>query len=151
MGGLSAAVWELAAAYDDPARTGEVTRKARAAAAQAAAVAEHAGGPLLVEIAGQVRSTAVDLVRAAELVAHAAPAPEDLPTEELLLAPSVATRGGAGQAARRRGASRWTPPSASKATSAIVRPDRRTSTITPHGRWWTRMSASGQPERMRAM
>jgi len=89
VGGLSAAVWELAAAYDDPARTGEVTRRARAAAAQAAAVAEHAGGPLLVEIAGQVRSTAVDLVRAAELVADAAPAPEDLPTEELLLAPSV--------------------------------------------------------------
>ena len=32
-------------------------------------------------------------------------------------------RGAAGQAARRRGVSRWTPPSASKATSAIVRPD----------------------------
>ena len=47
------------------------------------------GGPLLVEIAGQVRSTAVDLVRAAELVADAAPAPEELPTEELLLAPSA--------------------------------------------------------------
>ena len=88
VGGLSAAVWALAAAYDDPTRTGEVTRLARAAAAQAAAVAERPGGPLLVEIAGQVRSTAVDLVRAAELVADAAPAPEDLPTEELLLAPS---------------------------------------------------------------
>jgi hypothetical protein len=35
-----------------------------------------------------VRSTAVDLVRAAELVADGAPAPEELPTEELLLAPS---------------------------------------------------------------
>jgi hypothetical protein len=46
--------------------------------------------PALVEVAGQVRSTAVDLVRAAELVASdaPAPAPEELPTEELLLAPS---------------------------------------------------------------
>ena len=87
--GLSAAVWELAAAYDDPARTGEVIRLARAAAARAAGVAEHPDGPAIVEIAGQVRSTAVDLVRAAELVADAAPAPEDLPTEELLLAPSA--------------------------------------------------------------
>jgi hypothetical protein len=33
-----------------------------------------------------VRSTAVDLVRAAELVSDAAHAPEELPTEELLLA-----------------------------------------------------------------
>jgi len=88
VGVLSAAVWELAAAYDDPARIGEVTRLARGAAARAAAVAEHPGGPLLIEIAGQVRSTAVDLVRAAELVADVAPAPEDLPTEELLLVPS---------------------------------------------------------------
>ena len=88
IGVLSAAVWELAAAYDDPARIGAVTRLARGAAARAAAVAEHPSGPLLVEIAGQVRSTAVDLVRAAELVADAAPAPEDLPTEELLLVPS---------------------------------------------------------------
>jgi uncharacterized membrane protein YgaE (UPF0421/DUF939 family) len=89
--GLSAAVWELAAAYDDPARTGEVARLARGAAAQAAAVAESADGPALVEIAGQVRSTAVDLVRAGELVADAAPAPapEELPTEELLLAPGA--------------------------------------------------------------
>ena len=41
------------------------------------------GDPALIEIAGQVRSTAVDLVRAAELVAGAAP-PEEMPTEELL-------------------------------------------------------------------
>jgi uncharacterized membrane protein YgaE (UPF0421/DUF939 family) len=85
---LGASVWELAAAYDDPRRTGEVARLARAAAARAAAVVERAGAPAIVEIAGQVRSTAVDLVRAAELVAHGAPAPEELPTEELLLAPT---------------------------------------------------------------
>jgi uncharacterized membrane protein YgaE (UPF0421/DUF939 family) len=85
---LGASVWELAAAYDDPTRTDEVARLARAAAARAAAVVERAGAPAIVEIAGQVRSTAVDLVRAAELVADGAPAPEELPTEELLLAPT---------------------------------------------------------------
>jgi uncharacterized membrane protein YgaE (UPF0421/DUF939 family) len=85
---LGAAVWELAAAYDDPRRTDEVMRLGRMAAARAAAVAERAGAPAIVEIAGHVRSTAVDLVRAAELVARAAPAPEELATEELLLAAS---------------------------------------------------------------
>jgi hypothetical protein len=83
---LSAAVWELAAAYDEPQRSGEVARLARAAAGRAAAVSEHTSDHALVEIAGQVRSTAVDLVRAAELIADGAPAPEELPTEELLLA-----------------------------------------------------------------
>ena len=85
---LGASVWELAAAYDDPRRTDEVARLARAAAGRAASVVERAGAPAIVEIAGQVRSTAVDLVRAAELVARGAPAPEELPTEELLLAPT---------------------------------------------------------------
>jgi uncharacterized membrane protein YgaE (UPF0421/DUF939 family) len=83
---LSAAVWELAAAYDDPRRSADVSRLARMAAGRAASVAERASEPGIVEIAGQVRSTAVDLVRAAELVADGAPAPEELPTEELLLA-----------------------------------------------------------------
>ena len=80
---LSATVWELAAAYDEPDRSEAVRRAGRRAAARAAAVSERTGEPALVEIAGQVRSTAVDLVRAAELVAGAAP-PEDLPTAELL-------------------------------------------------------------------
>src|SRR3954454_6702840 len=83
---LSAAVWELAAAYDDPRRSSDVCRLARMAAGRAASVAERAGEAGIVEIAGHVRSTAVDLVRAAELVADGAPAPEELPTEELLLA-----------------------------------------------------------------
>jgi uncharacterized membrane protein YgaE (UPF0421/DUF939 family) len=85
---LSAAVWELAAAYDDPRRSADVIRLARMAAGRAASVAERASEPGIVEIAGQVRSTAVDLVRAAELVADGAPAPEELPTEELLLVPT---------------------------------------------------------------
>src|SRR4051794_2939624 len=86
---LGAAVWELAAAYDDPRRTDEVMRLGRKAAGRAASVAERSGAPAIVEIAGHVRSTAVDLVRAAELVARSAPAPEELATEELLLAPSL--------------------------------------------------------------
>jgi uncharacterized membrane protein YgaE (UPF0421/DUF939 family) len=86
---LAGAVWELAAADDDPVHTGEVARLARAAAGRAAAAAERAAEPALVEVAGQVRSTAVDLVRAAELVAaDGVPAPEERPTEELLLAPT---------------------------------------------------------------
>ena len=115
-------------------------------------VAERPARPALVEIAGQVRSTAVDLVRAAELVADGAPAPEELPTEELLLAPAEAgPRRARRQAARRSGASRCTPPSASNATSAIVRADAAHLDDHAPRRWWTRMSASGQPERMRAM
>jgi uncharacterized membrane protein YgaE (UPF0421/DUF939 family) len=80
---LSATVWELAAAYDEPDRSDAVRRAGRRAAARAAGVTERAGEPAFAEIAGHVRSTAADLVRAAELVAGAAP-PEDLPTAELL-------------------------------------------------------------------
>jgi uncharacterized membrane protein YgaE (UPF0421/DUF939 family) len=80
---LSAAVWELAAAYDEPHRSAAVRQAGRSAAARAAGVAERAREPALVEIAGQVRSTAVDLVRAAELVAGTSP-PEEMPTAELL-------------------------------------------------------------------
>jgi uncharacterized membrane protein YgaE (UPF0421/DUF939 family) len=83
---LGTAVWELAAAYDEPQRTGDVMRLARRGAGRAAAVAEQSADAALVAICAQVRSTAVDLVRAAELVADAAPAPGELPTEELLLA-----------------------------------------------------------------
>ncbi|MEA2284710.1 MAG: hypothetical protein QOJ21_753 [Solirubrobacteraceae bacterium] len=85
--GLGAAVWELAAAYDEPRRTAEVQRLGRAAAGRAAGIAERVREPALAEIAGQVRSTAVDLVRAAELLEGAAIAPVERPTEELLREP----------------------------------------------------------------
>jgi uncharacterized membrane protein YgaE (UPF0421/DUF939 family) len=49
---LSAAVWDLAAAYDEPDRTGDVRRAGRRAAALAAAVVSAGGEPALVEIAG---------------------------------------------------------------------------------------------------
>jgi len=80
---LSAAVWELAAAYDEPQRSADVGNAGRRAAARAAAVVSAGGEPAVVEVAGQVRSTAVDLVRAAELVGGAAPH-DERPTEELL-------------------------------------------------------------------
>ena len=75
---LEGAVWELAAAYDDPPRAELARRTAVAAATRA----ENLDGAR-PELVGQVRSTAADLVRAAELVTD----PDELleqPTEELL-------------------------------------------------------------------
>ncbi len=69
---LARSVWELAGAYDDPAR-------APAARDLASRAALRASPDALGE---SVRSTAVDLMRACELVAGA---PEELPTEEILL------------------------------------------------------------------
>jgi uncharacterized membrane protein YgaE (UPF0421/DUF939 family) len=80
---LSSAVWELAAAYEEPHRTADVRDIARRATQRATAVAAESREPAAIEIAGQVRSTAVDLVRAAELAAAPVP-PEEMPTEELL-------------------------------------------------------------------
>jgi uncharacterized membrane protein YccC len=91
---LSRAVWELAGAYDDERRAHEARWLAVVAAAQATEL-EGAGADLtLSALVSQVRSTAVDLVRAAELAGGgprrgggvAAPTWER-PTEELLLEP----------------------------------------------------------------
>jgi hypothetical protein len=76
---LEGAVWELAAAYDDPPRAELARRQALAAAARAEGL--DGARP---ELVGQVRSTAVDLVRAAELVSEPGDAALDAPTEELL-------------------------------------------------------------------
>jgi len=78
---LAQAVWALAGAYEDPERAWDARDLASRAAARATRL--HAGAELaLVEILAQVRSTAVDLMRAAELVAGA---PDELPTEELIV------------------------------------------------------------------
>jgi uncharacterized membrane protein YgaE (UPF0421/DUF939 family) len=80
---LAQAVWALAAAYDAPERADEARRLAMSAAARATAL--HTQADLeLTEVLAQVRSTAVDLARAAELVAGP---PDGLPTEELLALP----------------------------------------------------------------
>jgi hypothetical protein len=81
---LAGSVWALAAAYDEPSRAGEARELASAAAVRATTVGLGAG-LAYAEVAAPVRSTAVDLMRAAELVAGA---PEELPTEELLLQPA---------------------------------------------------------------
>jgi hypothetical protein len=82
---LSHSVWELAASYDAPSHAEPGRRLAVRAAHEAAAVPNER--PDVVLVGGQVRSVAVDLVRAAELVAEDAEAP-DRSTEELLVAPA---------------------------------------------------------------
>jgi uncharacterized membrane protein YgaE (UPF0421/DUF939 family) len=79
---LSHSVWELAASYDAPSHAEPGRRLAVRAAHEAAAV--PTARPDVVLVGGQVRSVAVDLVRAAELVAEDAEPAHELPTEELL-------------------------------------------------------------------
>jgi uncharacterized membrane protein YgaE (UPF0421/DUF939 family) len=78
---LADAVWELGAQYDAPARPTELRPLALSAA-------RHAGrsyeSPELTQIAGQVRSVAVDLVRAADQLGEPDAPVWDRPTEELL-------------------------------------------------------------------
>ena len=71
-------MWALAASYDEPERAEKARELASAAAVDATALGA-AGGLALAEVAAPVRSTAVDLMRAAELVAGE---PEELATEE---------------------------------------------------------------------
>src|SRR3954468_9577868 len=73
---LALAVWALAGAYDQPERAFEV----RGHALRAGALAGGAGGG---EVAAQVRSPAVALRRAADLLAAE---PHEAPTDELLAA-----------------------------------------------------------------
>jgi hypothetical protein len=83
---LALAVWELAGAYDDPSRVESARRHAMAAATLAAHPGEAT--PEAAQIFGQVRSTAVDLRRAADGVDRRqdlVPAGDDRPTEELLV------------------------------------------------------------------
>jgi len=75
VGELSRAVWALAAAYDQPGEVDAVRDHALRAGSLA--------GASSLEVMGQVRSTAVDLRRAAELVRDD---PVEAPTEELLAA-----------------------------------------------------------------
>jgi hypothetical protein len=84
---LGRAIWALAAAFDDPEAREEPRRVALRAAARASdAIAQHTDRTL-IEIAGQVRSTAADLVRASQA---GAPDEADLAqasTEEMLAEP----------------------------------------------------------------
>ncbi len=88
---LAQAVWTLAAAYDDPTRAAEARGRARLAAAHARDVFEGEPDLALTEIISQVRSTAVDVMRAAEVIAGAPQPADELPTEEMLASPPPAS------------------------------------------------------------
>ena len=74
---LARSVWSLAAAYDRP----DEIIGAHAHALRAGSLA----GDATLEVMGQVRSTAVDLRRAADLVGDTAIEDAGAPTEELLV------------------------------------------------------------------
>jgi Fusaric acid resistance protein-like len=81
---LSQAVWELAASYDAPGHAAEARRIAVHAAARVTELDQAT--PDLTMVATQVRSVAVDLIRAADLVAGVGEPLDERPTEELLVA-----------------------------------------------------------------
>ena len=83
---LAAAAWELPAQFDEPWRGGDVLRMALQAAGRATAVAERHPDLALNEIAGQVRSIAIDIVRASEAGVTKGSPLFEAPTEELLAA-----------------------------------------------------------------
>jgi uncharacterized membrane protein YgaE (UPF0421/DUF939 family) len=78
---LAQSVWALAASYDEPQRAEEARSLALDAASRAAGIDG------LADVTVQVRSTAVDLMRAAEQVQGE---PDEQPTEELLALPAAA-------------------------------------------------------------
>jgi hypothetical protein len=84
--GLGDAVWELAGSYDDEGREREVRRMALAAAESVTDLATEGRDLRLAEIVMQVRSLAVDLVRAADLAAGVVDDLPERPTDELLSA-----------------------------------------------------------------
>jgi hypothetical protein len=85
---LAAAVWELGVQYEQPERITNLRPLALSAAQRASAVYERERSPLLPQIVGQVRSIAVDLVRAADQLGESDAPDLGEPTEELLAAQS---------------------------------------------------------------
>ena len=83
---LGFAVWALAAPGEPTDRRDEVGELARAAAARATAISESHPDRRVAEIAGQVLSTAVDLIRASAAAGDAGTTGTS-PTEELLAEP----------------------------------------------------------------
>jgi uncharacterized membrane protein YgaE (UPF0421/DUF939 family) len=83
---LGLAAWELPRQFDEPWRSGDVLRLALGAAGHVTAVAARDSRLAVNEIAGQVRSTAIDIVRASEAGETAASTLGEAPTEELLAA-----------------------------------------------------------------
>jgi uncharacterized membrane protein YgaE (UPF0421/DUF939 family) len=86
---LGLAAWELPAQFEEPWRSGDVMRLALEAAGRATAAAERHPDIALNEIAGQLRSIAIDIVKASEAGTTERGALEEAPTEELLASLSV--------------------------------------------------------------
>ena len=84
---LAAAVWELGVQYEQPQRATDLRQRALSAAQRATVLYDQAPSPLLTQIVGQVRSVAVDLVRAADRLVEPGAPDESEPTEELLAVP----------------------------------------------------------------
>jgi uncharacterized membrane protein YgaE (UPF0421/DUF939 family) len=82
---LGSAAWELPAQFDEPWRSGDVIQIALQAAGNATAAARDPD-IALNEIAGQIRSLAIDLVKTSEATETSTSALSDAPTEELLAA-----------------------------------------------------------------
>ena len=83
---LGLAAWELPTQFDEPWRSGDVLRLALRAAGMATAAAARDPRLAVNDIAGQVRSLAIDIVRASEAAETDHSALTDAPTEELLAA-----------------------------------------------------------------
>jgi uncharacterized membrane protein YgaE (UPF0421/DUF939 family) len=82
---LGLAVWGLAAELDDPRDQTEVRKLASRAAGRATESFDEDRDLALAEIVAQVRSTAIDLVRAAEAAAATGDDSVETSTEELLI------------------------------------------------------------------
>jgi uncharacterized membrane protein YgaE (UPF0421/DUF939 family) len=83
---LGLAAWELPAQFDEPWRGGDVLRLALQAAGRATVATTESPNLALSEIASEVRSIAIDLVRASEAGETDHGALMEAPTEELLAA-----------------------------------------------------------------
>jgi uncharacterized membrane protein YgaE (UPF0421/DUF939 family) len=90
---LAQAVWSLAAAHDDPERAAQARDAARVAASHAREAFEQEPDLALTEIISQVRSAAVDVMRAAEVIAGVPHPADELQTEEMLASPRPAPEG----------------------------------------------------------
>ena len=86
MGELARAAWEVPAQFDEPWRSGDVLQTALRAAGQATVAGARHPDLAINEIAGQVRSIAIDIVKASEASETAHSALIEAPTEELLAA-----------------------------------------------------------------
>ena len=95
---LGLAVWALAAELDEPGRNAHVRIPASRAATRATESFNATPEIELAEIVAQVRSIAIDLVRAAEVATVTGEGFSETPTEELLVEPPHAGAPAAGLA-----------------------------------------------------